>query len=267
MVHRLRRPNAQPLYAMTNIWEPGTRLWDGLATVYSTCRRCRELMIVLDPDETVHPTCEPVLTKIESLATGWASAVAAGDDEAAQLTADEIETIETAPPQLARSATWYARWGWPVFPLRPVGTRCSGGDKCNPLCQCPKTPATRNGFKDATTSLEAVNQWWSKPYNIGLATGHRFDVIDVDPPAGAESFLKLLEDRRLPEIHGIAVTASGGMHCYIKPTGKGNSAGFMPGIDFRGLGGYVVAPPSTLGVPGRSWSWVTVPSPEIKGDR
>lgn len=223
-------------------------------------------MVVLDADEHTHPTCEPRPTKLESLATGWASAVAAGDDEAARLTADEIETIETAPPQLARSALWYARWGWPVFPLRPVGTRCTSGDKCKPLCQCPKTPATKNGFKDATTDVAQIERWWTKPYNIGLATGHRFDVIDVDPPAGVESFLKLLQDKRLPEIHGIATTASGGIHLYVRPTGRGNYARVLglDGIDHRATGGYVVGAPSALGPRGRSWSWMVAPSPVLK---
>lgn len=241
-----------------------TRLFDG-ATIFSTCRNCRELMVVLDADEHTHPNCQPKPTKLESLATEYASAVHAGDDEAAELTAEEIHKLENAPPDLARYAVHYARIGWPCFPLRPVGTRCTGGDKCTPLCQCPKTPATRNGFKDATTDLAQIHRWWTTRYNVGLATGHLFDVIDIDPPAGVESLQKLLRDKRLPDIHGVAATANSGMHLFVKPTGRGNAAGIPPGVDYRGLGGYIVASPSTLGAPGRAYSWVTVPSPEIRG--
>jgi hypothetical protein len=241
-------------------------IFDGLVTVYSTCRRCNQLMQVIDADEYTHPTCEPKPTKIESLATGWLSTVLADDIEAERYTAQDLREAQRKPPELHRAATYYAKWGWPVFPLRPVGTKCTGGDKCKPLCQCPKAPATLNGFKDATTDLAMIDKWWFQPRNIGLATGHLFDAIDIDPRhGGVQSFLKLLQDKRFPDIHGIAVTASGGMHLYIKPTGKGNSAGWMPGVDHRGKGGYVVAPPSTLGPRGRSWSWMTVPSPMIKG--
>lgn len=233
-------------------------LFGGLARIYSTCRDCRELMIVLDADDTVHATCTPKPTKIEQLAANWLQGAAMGVDN--QLpdhirmnmgnTADLIERLDSQPPQLRRYAMHYARMGWPVFPLRPNA----------------KTPASAHGFKDAITDVAEIDKFWvNHPnYNIGLATGHLFDVIDIDPPAGVPSFLQLLADKLLPEIHGIAVTASGGMHLYIEPTSRGNSAGILPGIDYRGLGGYTVAPPSTLGPRGRSWSWMTVPSPAIK---
>lgn len=226
-------------------------------------------MVMLDADQPWHPTCEPKPSPIELLCRGWSATVRHGDAEAEACTAADIAAYEAQPPQLARAAEWYASWGWPVFPLKPVGTRCHGGNKCKTLCQCPKTPATKNGFKDATTESEQIDEWWSAHpnYNIGLATGHLFDGIDIDPRSGGvQSFLKLLSQKRIPDVHGVAVTASGGMHLYIKATGKGNSAGWMPGMDHRGRGGYVIAPPSTLGAPGRSWSWMSMPSPVIKVD-
>ena len=55
------------------------------------------------------------------------------------------------------------------------------------------------------------------------------------------------------------------MHFYLLPTGKGNRVKFAyPGLDYRGKGGYVCAPPSTLGDRRRSWSWLTMPSPAIR---
>lgn len=245
-------------------------LFDGLARVLSTCRRCGEPMIVLDADATVHPCCEPKPTRVESLTQGWLSTVLAGDKQAETLTATEIVAHEQQPPQLARAAAYYARWGWRVFPLgmhkkRPgIPSAHPEGDPLRGICkgECGRLG---HGLHDATTDVEQIGRWWKTNYNIGLATGHHFDVIDVDVKSGGvQSFLKLLEKGSLPEVHGVAATASGGMHLYVKPTGRGNHAKVRPGIDYRGRGGYCVAPPSTLGIPGRSYSWMTMPSPEIK---
>lgn len=234
----------------------GVMIFDGNATIFSTCRDCRQIMTVID-DATVHPTCTPKPTKLETLTQGWLSTVLAGDTRAEELTAREIEDLETQPPQLHRTAVAYAKAGWPVFPLgvhskKPAIPKNKGG----------------NGLLDATTDYTRIDRWWKTHphHNIGLATGRCFDVIDIDPRSGGvQSFLKLLNTQRLPNIHGVAVTASGGMHLYVKPTRRGNHAGVRPGIDYRGLGGYVVAPPSTLGPRGRSWAWMTIPSPIIKG--
>ncbi len=140
------------------------------------------------------------------------------------------------------AAIAYAEQGIPVFPLR-VGE---------------KRPATRNGFKDATCDPERVHAWWSEnpAYNIGFPTGHLFDVIDVDGPPGYASLADLLDDGLIPETLGKVSTARGGRHLYITPTGDGNTAGLRPGIDYRGLGGYVVAPPSLSASQGRRWMWI-----------
>lgn len=259
----------------------GTPFLDGRLPVYSTCRDCGELMQVTNPTVKVHPTCTDTPTKLETLLVGWVSCVLHGDYESAKLTDKEIELLTSKPPMLAKAAVRYTEWGWPVFPLKPAGCACINNfqDKCSTTCVCAKAPAIPkrkggNGFKDATTDSERIGTWWKRhpTHNIGLATGHRFDVIDIDTKdsdgkptsVGVQSFLTYMH--KLPDVHGIAVTASGGMHLYVKATGKGNFAGVKPGIDYRGLGGYVVAPPSTLGKPGRDYAWLIKPSPIIKGD-
>jgi hypothetical protein len=216
--------------------------------VYSTCRDCGGLLHVTDND-TVHPSCTTKPTKAERLAQRWLAAI---DDE---FTADaleyDIEAIDTKPPRLLAAALRYASWGWPVFPLKAHA----------------KTPATRNGFKDAGTDTGQIRAWWDAmpEANIGLPTGLAFDVIDIDPPIGALSYTALLEAGHIPECHGQVATSSGGLHLYIPATGDGNRAGVRPGIDYRGVGGYVVAPPSTLGERGRAWSWISAPSPVLTG--
>lgn len=232
--------------------------------IYTTCRRCGGSLLTTDGD-TVHPLCDPKPTKAEQLAQQWLHAIEAGDGFTADALEYDIETLDTRGPRLLDAALRYASWGWPVFPLREVGGRCDGGNKCQPLCQCPKKPATRNGFKDATTDPVRIRQWWTEHPrgNIGLPTGLSFDVIDIDVPGGAASLAAMLERDVLPDVHGHVATGSGGAHYYTPTTGRGNTVGLLPGIDYRGVGGYVVAPPSTLGVRGRAWSWVSTPSPKL----
>jgi hypothetical protein len=244
-------------------------LFDGLLTVFSECRDCGQLMTVVDEMEHVHPCCTEKPTKIESLLQGWLSCVMNGDDESAELTQEEIDVlIGRSAPRLARAAHRYAGFGWPVFPLWPTGHKIIDRRTGEVTIATGKTPATKHGFKDAHHDITRIDCWWGRnpTHNIGLATGHRFDVIDVDPRhGGVPSFLELLRNKALPICHGVAVTASGGMHLYVPRTGKGNFANLRPGIDYRGKGGYVVAPPSTLGQ--RGYTWLTEPSPTIKGDK
>lgn len=217
--------------------------------IYTTCRDCGGLLHVTHPDDTVHPLCTPKPTKVERLAQRWLDAVAADDEQQEIELFPQIEALDTRKPRLLDSALTYAAWGWSVFPLKTHS----------------KQPATRNGFKDATTNPDIIRAWWERnpDANIGLPTGLTFDVIDIDVPDGPTSYAQLVADDLVPDIHGQVATSRGGLHLYIPPTGDGNRAGIYPGIDYRGAGGYVVAPPSTLGERNRSWSWITTPSPAI----
>lgn len=226
---------------------------------FSTCRVCGQGMAVIAFGQTTHPLCEDTdqLTPIEVLTARWLEAVIAGDDAKADALQVEIDGLDGMPPRLKASALYYAQvYRWPVFPLKPY----------------TKVPATRAGFKDATTDPRQIKAWWNTNprYNIGLPTGIRFDVIDIDPPTGMHSYLQLraLGDPHtgkspIPEVHGKVATASGGVHLYIERAGRGNAVNLLPGIDIRSKGGYVVAPPSTLGEPGRTWSWSYRPSPTL----
>lgn len=219
--------------------------------VYSTCRDCGGLLHVTSPDDTVHPTCRPKPTKAERLASDWLAAALADDDAVSDGLEELINEIDSRPPRLLDAALHYAtRYGWPVFPLRAG----------------QKRPATRNGFKDATTDPDRIRSWWTRHpnHNVGLPTGLAFDVIDIDTPIQPASLAALHAASKL-RVHGHVATSSGGIHYYVTPTGRGNTARSMPGVDYRGLGGYVVAPPSTLGTVGRAWSWVHRPSPVITG--
>lgn len=146
---------------------------------------------------------------------------------------------------LLDSALAYAAHGWAVFPCRPRG----------------KMPITAHGVKDATTDPDKIEAWWTDTpdANIGIATGAPSGiwVVDIDGEAGLQSL------RRLATIgHELPMTVSSGTghgtHLfYAIPPGATirNRAGVWAGVDIRGDGGYVIAPPS-LHPSGKTYRWI-----------
>ena len=187
------------------------------------------------------------MTLTEAEADVW-TALAFDDLDAINAAAAVLDRFDVRPPlpSLGASALWYAEQGLAVFRLQP-------GRK-TPL------PGSR-GCKDATTDLEQVRAWWTEhpEANIGIATGHLVDVIDLDGLEGQLSWLRLVEEP--PTIYGkVSTPRPGGGHLYVAAVpGTGNRAGILPSVDYRGTGGYVVAPPSVItegnGYPGR-YEWV-----------
>lgn len=139
--------------------------------------------------------------------------------------------------QAVSQALACAARGWPVFPCKPGS----------------KEPATRHGFHDATTDPGKITWWWRKEpdANLAIATGAPGpDVLDVDQhgPAG-NGFAALNRARTAGLLAGagaIVSTPSGGLHAYF--TGSDQPNGRLPRhhLDFRGRGGYVLAPPSRV---------------------
>jgi hypothetical protein len=154
------------------------------------------------------------------------------------------------PEALLSSALWYAEQGMPVFPCRPRS----------------KTPITTHGFYDASTDHDQIRRWWTTTpaANIGTPTGKVFDCIDVDGPTGYQSLGKLRECDLLPPHIGRSWTPGDpperppGMHYLITSTGDGNATAMAPGLDYRGIGGYIILPPSA-GPNGDRYEWLTPP--------
>lgn len=185
-----------------------------------------------------------------------------------------VERLEPAARRqsLAGAALWYAARGVPVFPCWP-GT---------------KRPASMHGLDDGTTDLERVRGWWSlRPQsNIGLVTGVRFDAVDIDGPEGQASrarlwcsvaecaeadcahepgtFARIERD----QLGKVLTPRPGGMHVYVPVTGSGNRAHIFPGVDYRGVGGYVVAPPSVITPGGKDHPgrYEYLGTPRLEGD-
>ncbi|MBS9532381.1 bifunctional DNA primase/polymerase [Mycobacterium sp. M1] len=163
------------------------------------------------------------------------------------------------------AAVRYAAIGWPVFPLMSQSKALAMPEPYAAV----KRPATAHGFKDATTNVDQIRRWWTRnpDCGIGIATGEFFDVIDIDDVHGGRESWNELEPSMPVEIYGEVLTARGGSHLYIKPTGMASKAGLRQGIDYRGTGGYVVGAPTYFRHPSQRWRWIAPPSDEIKGGR
>jgi hypothetical protein len=131
-----------------------------------------------------------------------------------------------------------------VFPCKPDGT---------PEAEGWKAPLTKRGLKDASTGPEQIHAWWRRwpNANVALATGAPGpDVLDVDvhpEGSGFPAFNRLKRAGLLTGAKALIKTPSGGLHVYFDGTEQAN--GRLPAhhIDFRGLGGYVLVPPSSVG--------------------
>lgn len=147
----------------------------------------------------------------------------------------------------------YANKGLAVFPLQPRG----------------KTPLTKNGCRDATTDRKQIEAWWTKypNANIGIATGYisagLFVIdLDIDENKGINGYdtLRSWENKhgKIPDTWQ-SITGRGGYHLFfwsLEPVH--NRVNLMEGIDIRGEGGYIVAPPS-IHPNGRKYEWEQSP--------
>jgi hypothetical protein len=125
---------------------------------------------------------------------------------------------------------------------------CSCRDPgCGQVAKHPLGSLVPHGVKDATCNRARILAWWTRhpQANIGLACGHAFDVLDVDGPTGVQAIRALAATHGLESSGPLVRTGGGGWHFYLAPTGLGNAqpAG-LDHVDWRGRGGYVVAPPS-----------------------
>lgn len=134
----------------------------------------------------------------------------------------------------------YANKGIAVFPLMPRD----------------KKPLTQNGCKDASIDPGQINAWWDKHpnANIGIATGFisagLFVIdLDIDKNKGINGYETLRNwentHKKLPDTWQ-SITGRGGNHLFYWSLELiNNRVNILEGIDIRGEGGYVVAPPST----------------------
>lgn len=158
---------------------------------------------------------------------------------------------------MKEAALELAGLGFRVHPLYPIGDHlqctCYNRD-----CQTiGKHPRLQDWVTNATSQPSIVALWWDAHPDdgIGIATGDGLVVVDLDNEDAINGWSDLGSTW--------AVKTGRGMHLYYRTNEQvRNSAGRLgTGIDVRGEGGYVVAPP-TLHKSGARYSWIAgVPEP------
>ena len=169
------------------------------------------------------------------------------------------DTFSTRTPlgesTICKTALEYAERGWKVFPLAPN----------------IKKPAFEGWQEKATTDPDIIRKWWGSPglfeFNgIAIKTGADSGiwVLDLDvknDTNGVQLFEELLQEHSDKEIpaHGsmTAMSPSGGRHIYYQYSGVKvpQRVGLLPGIDARGDGGFIIAPPTRLN--SGQYTWVS----------
>lgn len=146
------------------------------------------------------------------------------------------------PNDMFREAQRLIRQGQPVFPC------WSEGDKA----KRPIGTLVHNGVKNATLDKDLVKRWLRAHPDLalGIATGVRWDVLDVDVKSGEDGRVHLPGLHKLGLLNGckrVVRTPSGGFHLYFNAQpGLTNKAKKTLGLDVRSKGGYVLAPPSYI---------------------
>lgn len=156
----------------------------------------------------------------------------------------------------AAHARLYRSLGWSVIPVRPGGKR-------------PLVPW--QGFQQHPAAPATVDHWFAQgpEANLGVVTGavSGLIVLDIDPEhGGMDSMETLVGPGGEWPVTATVQTGGGGWHLYFAHPGGSipNRVGLWPGIDVRGDGGFVVAPPSVHPSGGR-YRWHTGRDPRQVG--
>lgn len=144
---------------------------------------------------------------------------------------------------LLDAALDYSRRGFSVVPILPKDKK-------------PLVPWEDYQRRKATQ--EELQTWWAKwpDINLGIITGQisRVIVIDIDSPEARERLKELCQGY---DLTAVPRSRTGkGWHLWFKHPGVSipNRAGVLPGVDIRGDGGFVVAPPS-IHSSGKTYRW------------
>lgn len=161
---------------------------------------------------------------------------------------------------ILNAALSYAEQGFSVIPIYGIENgvcKCSKREKCS---HPGKHPKTSHGLKDATRDKDKIQQLFGRnDCNIGIATGKESGVFVVDVDAKSDGLVSMMKLDLPPTL--TVKTGGGGYHFYYAyPEGKqvrNSVSKIASGIDIRGDGGYVIAPPS-MHISGNSYEWSSI---------
>lgn len=145
----------------------------------------------------------------------------------------------------------YEKMGLSIIPLRPKDKHPNGDLLPTNTLGRPEWKS----FQTTRADSDQILSWWvDEPAgNIGIVTGSVSGavVLDIDSDEGQKN----VDERGGIPNTPLASTANG-LHIYLAHPGfeVANFARKLPGLDFRGDGGYVVAPPS-VHPSGKSYIW------------
>ena len=158
---------------------------------------------------------------------------------------------------LPKAALSYQKLGLSVIPIAPEDKR-------------PLLPWEE--YQTRTATEEEIRAWWAKwaEANVGVVTGviSGLVVIDLDSIEAKDKLKALLNGY---DVSAVPRSRTGkGWHLFFKHPGAliPNRAGIISGLDVRGDGGYVVAPPS-IHPSGKVYKWevpLTGELPELPVD-
>ncbi len=145
------------------------------------------------------------------------------------------------------AALQYAGYHWSVIPMRSRDKR--------PLIKWQQ-------YQQQRASQDEITGWYQRwpTANVGIVTGiiSGLLVLDIDPRHGGDDSLAQWQREHGPLPQTVeARTGGGGRHLYFSHPGGiiHNRAGLAPGIDLRGDGGCIVAPPS-IHNSGNPYQWL-----------
>lgn len=170
---------------------------------------------------------------------------------------------------LLAAALAYAAADVHVFPVR-VTIADNGSKKVAPIGKWREA---------STTSADTIRGWWARgsawaDASIAIDCGKSgLVVVDLDGEEGMYNWSEL----KMPTTSW-AATPGGGEHWYYaenprRVVGIDSSGKVAPNVDVRGLGGFVIAPPSTDGRGAYRWlegapGWPELPTvPDLVADR
>ena len=166
---------------------------------------------------------------------------------------------------LVTAALQYAGRGWHVFPCTwIIDGECSCQGRVA-SCSPGKHPLTPNGFYGATTDPLLIQTYWETwPLaNVAIRTGAESNlvIVDIDDRRAWNELKKILPPNY--DWKSVPRQKTGkpdGWHLGFSYPGTHVKTGtkFLPGVDSRGDGGYIMAAPS-IHLSGKKYRWQHLP--------